>query len=38
MSYADPSASVFLAVEALAFAALWAGMILWACLAVAGWC
>lgn len=38
MSYADPSSSVFLAVEALTFMALWAGMILWAFLAVAGWC
>lgn len=37
MSYPDSSASVFLAVETLAFMALWAGMILWAFMSVAGW-
>ena len=37
MSYPDSSASVFLAVEVLVFMALWAGMILFAFLSVAGW-
>lgn len=37
MSYPDSSASAFLAVEVLAFMALWAGMILFAFLSVAGW-
>jgi len=36
VSYPDSSASVFLAVEVLAFMSLWAGMILWAFLSVAG--
>jgi len=38
VSYPDAAASVFLAVEVLAFMTVWAGMILWAFLSVAGWC